>query len=187
MPAGWRVRCGINKRRPWLAQRWGSRSNRGGPVRSSSTAPWRRQTSWRADGLSSAIRPTHDGRQPYHAAAGTARKPGPQLDKLVASVEKFGRQSVDAFIREQEKAGTPFRRRRHRRRQPDRSGPDCQRPHPHSRARRTAVPRHVKAATDRRKLAASVWRERDLYGFAEKQLKQSEGQLRQTSRNRGVI
>src|SRR5262249_36610977 len=27
------------------------------------------------------------GRQPYHAAAGTAKKPGPQLDRLIASIE----------------------------------------------------------------------------------------------------
>ena len=120
------------------------------------------------------------GRQPYHAATGTARKPGPQLDKLVASVEKFGRQSVDAFIREQEKAGRRF------------GGvgivvgsliDPAQIANDHIRIHALEGQLFrgiVKAATDRRKLAASVWRERDLYGFAEKELKRSEGELRRT-------
>ena len=120
------------------------------------------------------------GRQPYHAAVGTARKPGPQLDKLVASVEKFGRQSVDAFIREQEKAGRCF----------DGVGivvgsliDPAQIANDHIRIHALEGQLFrgiVKAATDGRKLASSVWRERDLYGFAEKQLKQSEVELRRT-------
>lgn len=121
-----------------------------------------------------------DGRQPYHAAAGTARKPGPQLDKLVASVEKFGRQSVDAFIREQEKAGRRF--------DgvgivvgslidPAHIGNDHIRIHALEGQLFRGI---VKAAVDRRQLASSVWRERDLYEFAEKQLRRSEVELRRT-------
>jgi hypothetical protein len=119
-------------------------------------------------------------RQPYHAATGTARKPGPQLDKLVASVEKFGQQSVDAFIREQEKAGRRF----------DGVGivvgslidpTQIANDHIRIHALEGQLFRGiVKAATDRRELAASVWRERDLYGFAEKELKRPEGELRRT-------
>jgi hypothetical protein len=120
------------------------------------------------------------GRQPYHAAAGTARKPGPQLDKLVASVEEFGRQSVDAFIREQEKAGRRF----------DGVGivvgsliDPAQIANAHIRIHALEGQLFrgiVKAATDRRQLASSVWRERDLYEFAERQLKRTEGELRRT-------
>lgn len=120
------------------------------------------------------------GRQPYHAAAGTARKPGPQLDKLVASVETFGRQAVDAFIREQEKAGRRF----------DAVGIVVGSLIDPGRIANDHIRIHalegqlfrgiVKAATDRRQLAAAVWRERDLYEIAEKQLKRPEVELRRT-------
>jgi hypothetical protein len=120
------------------------------------------------------------GRQPYHAAAGTAKKPGPQLDQLIASVENFGRQSVDAFIRELEKAGRRF----------DGAGivvgsliDPAQIANDHIRIHALEGQLFrgiVKDATDRRKLASLVWRERDLYEFAEKQLKRSELELRRT-------
>jgi hypothetical protein len=128
------------------------------------------------------------GRQPYHAAAGTARKPGPQLDKLIASVERYGRQSVDAFIREQEKAGRRF----------DGAGivvgsliDPAQIANDHIRIHALEGQLFrgiVKEATDRRKLASLVWRERDIYGLAEKQLKRPEGELRRrvTEWGRGV-
>ena len=120
------------------------------------------------------------GRQPYHAATGTARKPGLQLDKLIASVETFGRQSVDTFIREQEKGGRRF----------DGAGivvgsliDPAQIANDHIRIHALEGQLFrgiVKDATDRRKLASLVWRERDLYEFAEKQLKRSELELRRT-------
>jgi hypothetical protein len=119
-------------------------------------------------------------RQPYHAAAGTARKPGPQLDKLIAAVETFGRESVAVFIREQENTGRRF----------EGAGivvgslidpGDIANDHIRIHALEGQLFRGiVKAATDRRHLASAVWRERDLYGFAATSLKRSESDLRQT-------
>ena len=93
---------------------------------------------------------------------------------------KVRRQSVDAFLREQEKAGRRF----------DGVGivvgsliDPAQIANDHIRIHALEGQLFrgiVKAATDRRKLAASVWRERDLHGFAEKQLKRSEVELRRT-------
>jgi hypothetical protein len=120
-----------------------------------------------------------DARQPYHAAVGTARKAGPRLEKLLAAVEKFGRHSVGEFIREQEKAG---------RRlsgagivvgsliDPDQIANDHIRIHALEGKLFRGI---VKDATDRRRLASLVSRERDLYGFAAISLKRSESDLRQ--------
>jgi len=120
------------------------------------------------------------GRQPYHASTGTARKPGRELEKLLASVEQFGRQSVDAFLREQEKAG----------RQLEGAGivvgsliDPAQIANDHIRIHALEGQLFrgiVKGATDRRRLKSSVWRERDLYEFAAGRLKRSETDLRQT-------
>jgi hypothetical protein len=120
------------------------------------------------------------GRQPYHAAAGTARKPGPQLEQLIAAVEKFGRQSVDAFIREHEKAGRRF----------DGAGivvgsliDPAQIANDHFRIHALEGQLFrgiVKAATDRRRVVSSIWRERDIYELAANRLKRSESELRQT-------
>lgn len=119
-------------------------------------------------------------RQPYHAAAGKARKPGPQLDTLIATVETFGRQSVAAFIRELQKTGRRF----------DGAGivvgslidpADIANEHIRIHALEGQLFRGiVKAATDRRNLASVVWRARDLYGFAATSLKRSESDVRQT-------
>jgi hypothetical protein len=118
------------------------------------------------------------GRQPYHAATGTARKPGPQLEKLIAAVEEFGRQSVDAFIREHEKVGRRF----------DGAGivvgsliDPAQIANDHIRIHALEGQLFrgiVKAATDRRRVASSVWRERDIYELAANRLKRSESDLR---------
>ncbi len=40
-----------------------------------------------------------ESRQPYHAGLGTARRPGPALSRLVASVERFGQRSVAGLVR----------------------------------------------------------------------------------------
>jgi hypothetical protein len=120
------------------------------------------------------------GRQPYHAAAGTAKKPGPQLDKLIASIEAFGRKSVDAFIRDQETAGRRF------------AGAGivvgslidpAQIANDHIRIHALEGQLFrgiVKHAADRRQLASFIWRERDLYGVAAKELKRPELELRRT-------
>jgi hypothetical protein len=39
-----------------------------------------------------------DAKQPYHDGFGTARREGKELDKLVASVERFGGKSIGALI-----------------------------------------------------------------------------------------
>jgi len=44
-------------------------------------------------------------RQPYHAGFGTARDKGRKLSQLIASVRRFGRQSVTGMIREYRAAG----------------------------------------------------------------------------------
>jgi hypothetical protein len=41
-----------------------------------------------------------ESRQPYHAGFATARGPGPELTRLVASVKRFGRKSVTELIRQ---------------------------------------------------------------------------------------
>jgi hypothetical protein len=120
------------------------------------------------------------GRQPYHAATGTARKPGPQLEALIASVETFGRQSVDAFIREQEKAGRQFAGAGivvGSLIDPAKIGNDHIRIHALEGQLFRGI---VKAAADRRHVASSIWRERDIYGLAAHQLRRSESAVRQT-------
>jgi hypothetical protein len=119
------------------------------------------------------------GRQPYHATTGTARKPGPQLEKLISSVEEFGRQSVDGFIREYEKAGRQF------------AGAGivvgslidpAQIANDHIRIHALEGQLFrgiVKAAADRRRVASFIWRERDIYGLAAHQLRRSESAVRQ--------
>jgi len=120
------------------------------------------------------------GRQPYHAGTGTARKPGPQLEKLIASVEQFGRRAVDAFIREHEKAGRRF------------AGAGivvgslidpAQIANDHIRIHALEGQLFrgiVKAAAARREVASYIWRERDIYGSAANQLRRSESAVRQT-------
>jgi hypothetical protein len=46
-----------------------------------------------------------DARQPYHAGFGTARASGPRLNRLVATVERYGTRSVGARLREFQHAG----------------------------------------------------------------------------------
>lgn len=50
-----------------------------------------------------------DARQPYHAGFGTARAAGPELDRLVASVRRFGGRSVADAIRRARAAGKELR------------------------------------------------------------------------------
>ncbi|MEW6321653.1 MAG: hypothetical protein AB1635_11280 [Acidobacteriota bacterium] len=46
-----------------------------------------------------------DGRQPYHAGFGTARAAGPDLNRRVGSVRRFGRRAAAGVLREYEAAG----------------------------------------------------------------------------------
>jgi hypothetical protein len=120
------------------------------------------------------------GRQPYHAGTGTARKPGPQLDTLLASVEAFGTASVDAFIREHEKAGRQFVGAGivvGSLIDPAQIANDHIRIHALEGQLFRGI---VKVAADRRQVASSIWRERDIYELAATRLKRSESDLRET-------
>lgn len=121
-----------------------------------------------------------EARQPYHAARGTARTPGPELARLIASVKTFGRASVMNFIRDQEKAGRAF----------EGAGlvvgslvdpATITNDHIRIHALEGLLFREVvKEATDRRKMASFLWRERDVYGTAAVELKRSESDVRET-------
>jgi hypothetical protein len=120
------------------------------------------------------------GRQPYHAGTGTARKPGPQLEKLIASIEQFGRRSVDAFIGEHAKAGRRFAGAGivvGSLIDPAKIANDHIRIHALEGQLFRGI---VKAATDRRRVVSSMWRERDIYELAATRLKRSESDLRET-------
>jgi hypothetical protein len=119
-----------------------------------------------------------ESRQPYHAGFGTARKGGPALSALVASVERFGRQSVIGVIRE-------YRGRESDLRgagivvgslvDPDRLGNAHIRIH----ALEGRLFRQiVEDAAVRSGLTSSIWRERDLYASAAGTLKRPERDLR---------
>jgi len=118
-------------------------------------------------------------RQPYHSGRGTARKPGRELDTLIASVERFGLRSVDAFIREYEPDGWRF----------DGAGivvgslidpTQIANDHIRIHALEGQLFRSiVKDAVERRRMTPLIWRERDLYGVATTRLKRSESDIRE--------
>jgi len=119
-----------------------------------------------------------DSRQPYHAGFGTARSTGPELSELVASVRRFGGQSVAGLIRRYRKAGH------------DLCGAgvvvgsliDPERianAHIRIHALEGRLFRDVvEVAAGRSRLTCSIWRERDLYALAAGVLNQSERELR---------
>jgi len=118
-----------------------------------------------------------DAKQPYHAGFGTARDTGDELQRLVASVKGYGRKSVSALIREYQRsanvtsagvvAGSLI--------DPQTIGNDHVRIH----ALEGQLIRQVLVgAAEKNGVGCSVWRERDLYGVAEKQLKTAETVLR---------
>ena len=118
-----------------------------------------------------------DAKQPYHAGFGTARGAGDELKRLVASVQGYGRKSVSALIREYQRsasvksagvvAGSLI--------DPQTIGNDHIRIH----ALEGQFFREVLVgAAEKNGVGCSVWRERDLYGVAEKQLKTAETVLR---------
>jgi len=118
-----------------------------------------------------------DAKQPYHAGFGTARDAGDELKRLVASVKSYGRKSVSSLIREYQRAanvagagvvvGSLI--------DPKTIGNDHIRIH----ALEGQLFREVLIdGAERSGVRCSVWRERDLYGLAEKQLKVAETVLR---------
>ncbi len=116
--------------------------------------------------------------QPYHAGFGTARAGGPRLSRLVASVERFGRQSVTAVIQDYQAGG-------HRLVgagivvgslvDPATIANDHIRIHALEGRLFRGV---VNDAAARSRLKCSVWRERDLYASAAGALSQPEPDLR---------
>ena len=116
--------------------------------------------------------------QPYHAGFGTARSGGPKLSRLVASVARFGRQSVIDVIREYQTGG-------HRLLgagvvvgsliDPAKIANEHIRIHALEGRLFRGV---VKDAATRSKLACSIWRERDLYEVAAGILNRPEPELR---------
>jgi len=121
-----------------------------------------------------------DARQPYHATFGTARKPGPRLETLLAGVRKFGRQSVVDFIRDHQKAGHPLVGAgivAGSLIDPATIGNEHIRIHALEGQLFRGI---VNDAATRRQLSPAVWRERDLYDAAVKRLKRPEPDIRQS-------
>jgi hypothetical protein len=121
-----------------------------------------------------------ESRQPYHAGFATARPSGPGLSRLIASVERFGRQSVTGLIHQ-------YQTVEHELRgagvvvgsliDPARIGNEHIRIHALEGRLFRGV---VEDTIARHELACSVWRERDLYGFAAAMFKRPEEELRGT-------
>jgi hypothetical protein len=129
-----------------------------------------------------------ESRQPYHAGFGTARASGPELSHLIATVKRFGRQSVTGVIRQYEMAGHPLRGVGlvvGSLIDPERIANDHIRIHA---LEGQLFRRVVEGAATRGRLPCSTWRDRDLYALAAGTLKQPERALRDrvTALGRGV-
>lgn len=119
-----------------------------------------------------------DSRQPYHAGTGTVRPEGPGLSRLIASVERYGRQSIIATLDRYERDG-------HR---PVAVGivagslvdPDTiANGHIRIHALEGRLFRRVvEAAAADRQLPCSIWRERDLLALAAQELHLQGSELR---------
>lgn len=119
-----------------------------------------------------------DSRQPYHAGFGTARNDGPELSRLVASVKRFGSQSVRKLFRDYASGGFEL------------AGvgvivgslidPDgIANEHIRIHAREGQLFRGIVAQAARANaLPCSIWREREIYGAAAEALRQPERQVR---------
>jgi hypothetical protein len=120
-----------------------------------------------------------DAMQPYHAGFGTARAAGDELKRLVSSVRSYGRKSVSAVVREYQKRGSILAAGVvvGSLIDPGTIGNEHIRIH----AMEGQLFREVLIdGAERNGLAVSVWRERDLYAAAAKQLKLAETVLRKT-------
>jgi hypothetical protein len=129
-----------------------------------------------------------ESRQPYHAGFGTARAAGPELSRLIATVKRFGRQSVTGVIRQYEMAGHPLRGVGlvvGSLIDPARIANDHIRIHA---LEGQLFRRVVEDAATRGRLPCSTWQDRDLYALAAGTLKQPERALRDrvTALGRGV-
>jgi hypothetical protein len=121
-----------------------------------------------------------ESRQPYHAGFGTARSSGRELSRLLASVKRFGRQSVEDLIRQHRAAGYELRGVGvivGSLIDPASIANDHIRIHAlEGRLFRSVV----EDAAARSRLRCLVWRERDLYATAVGVLNQPERKLRET-------
>jgi hypothetical protein len=129
-----------------------------------------------------------ESRQPYHAGFGTARASGPELSHLIATVKRFGRQSVIGVVRHYEMAGHPLRGVGlvvGSLIDPERIANDHIRIHA---LEGQLFRRVVEDAATGGRLPCSTWRDRDLYALAAGTLKQPERALRDrvTALGRGV-
>ncbi len=119
-----------------------------------------------------------DSRQPYHDGFGTARAGGPELSRLLASVKQFGKKSVTTVLKEYQAGG--FRLSGTgmvvgSTVDPNTLGNSHVRIHALEGRLFRGV---IEDVTVRRGLECSIWRERDLYGFAAGVLKRPEPKLR---------
>jgi hypothetical protein len=121
-----------------------------------------------------------ESRQPYHAGFGTARAAGARLSTLVASVERFGQQSVARLMSGYQAAGYDVRGVGlvvGSLIDPGQIANDHIRIH----ALEGQLFRGVlEKAAGRHGMPCSIWRERDLAGAAQALLKRTEEELRDT-------
>ena len=118
-----------------------------------------------------------DARQPYHAGFGTAREPGRALSRLVESIKRFGRRSMNQTLRRYADSGVAI------------CGAgvvvgslidprDIANDHIRIHALEGQLFRTaVQDALARHRLACATWRERDLLQVAVKQLGRTESSL----------
>jgi hypothetical protein len=119
-----------------------------------------------------------EARQPYHAGFGTARSAGPDLQRLVASVEHYGSRSVTRVIERYHPAGHDLRGAGvvvGSTGEPERISNAHIRIHA---LEGRLFRRVLEEAAARSQLPCSVWRERDLYASAPGMLGQPEQALR---------
>jgi hypothetical protein len=121
-----------------------------------------------------------ESRQPYHAGFGTARAAGARLSTLVASVERFGRQSVAQLLRRYQAAGYDVRGVGlvvGSLIDPGQIANDHIRIHALEGQLFRGV---IETAAKGIGMPCSMWRERDLAGVAQGLLKRTEQELRDT-------
>jgi hypothetical protein len=119
-----------------------------------------------------------ESRQPYHAGFGTARAAGPGLSRLLVSVRRFGRTSMNRLLRQYAAdghevcgAGVVVGSLV----DPRTIGNDHIRIHAlEGQLFRTVV----QASLSKRGVKCSVWRDRDLFGIAGERLRRTEGALK---------
>jgi hypothetical protein len=121
-----------------------------------------------------------ESRQPYHAGFGTARAPDRELKRLVNSVERFGRRSVDRWIAACRADGYDVRGAGlvvGSLIDPATIGNDHIRIHA---LEGQLFRRVVAAAADECGVGCSIWRERDLPGVAAAAFNRPDQELRRT-------